>query len=59
MVNFPNIGKQKEPPARNMTPEEYLRFCSFCVSNNPHITPDTCMDRKSGEENLRVPFRVR
>lgn len=58
MIKFPIIGKVEEPEVRKMTSDEYIRFCEFCVRNNPHITPETCMDRKSGEEDMQVPFRL-
>jgi hypothetical protein len=58
MINFPKPGNVQEPPVRKLTPGEYLRFCDFCIRANPHITPENCMDRKSGEEEIKVPFRV-
>lgn len=58
MIKFPTFENVEEPPMRNMTPEEYLRFCEFCVKSNPHITPQSCMDRQSGEEEIKVPFRI-
>jgi len=49
---------QPEPPQRKMTSEEYLRFCDFCLKNNPHITAGNCLARKTGEEEIKVPFRL-
>jgi len=41
-----------------MTAEEYLRFCDFCLKNNPHITAGNGLVRKTGEEEIKVPFRL-
>lgn len=59
MIRFPAFDQVEEPPARNMTPEEYLRFCDFCLKANARLTPQNCMDRKSGEEEIGIPFRCR
>jgi hypothetical protein len=56
MIRFPNPG-QMEPSHRKMSSEEYLEFCDFCIRNNPHITPENCLSRKSGEEEIKTPFR--
>ncbi len=58
MIKFPDLGKQPEPPQKKMSSEEYLRFCDFCLKNNPHITPENCLARKTGEEEIKVPFRL-
>ena len=58
MLNFPDLGNQPEPPMKKMTSEEYLRFCEFCLRNNPHVTVENCLTRKTGEENIKVPFRL-
>ena len=58
MINDPKINHVEEPPVRKMTPEEYLRFCDFCLKKNPYGTPEQCMARKSGEEEIKVPFRI-
>ena len=57
MIRFPSIQNVEEPPVRHMSPEEYLRFCDFCLRANPQVTPENCMARKSGEEEIKVPFR--
>jgi hypothetical protein len=57
MIKFPNLG-QMEPSQRKMSSEEYLEFCDFCIRNNPRITPENCLSRKSGEEEIKVPFRI-
>ena len=43
---------------KKMTPEEYLRFCDFCLKNNPHITAENCLARKTREEEIKVPFHL-
>ncbi len=58
MIRFPDLGRQPEPPQRKMTSKEYLRFCDFCLKNNPHITAENCLARKTGEEEITVPFRL-
>lgn len=58
MVNFPKIEGQEQVVSRNLSPVEYLTFCDFCIKNNPRISPETCMDRKSGEEAIVEPFRL-
>ena len=58
MVRFPNLGKIVEPPQRKMTSEEYLRFCDFCLKNNPHITAENRLARKTGEAEVKVPFHA-
>ncbi len=58
MLDFPKIGKVVEPPQKKMNSMEYIRFCEFCVKNNPHITPENCLHRKTGEEEIKVPFHV-
>jgi hypothetical protein len=56
MIKFPKVGRI-EPSQRKMSSEEYLEFCDFCIRNNPHITPENCLSRKSGEEEIKIPFR--
>lgn len=59
MLNFPEM---KEPVARSlpkMPLREYLQFCAFCLENNPHITPENCLSRDSGERDIREPFSMR
>jgi len=58
MLNFPNLGNVVEPPQKNMTSAEFIQFCDFCLKNNPHITPENCLARKTGEEEIKVPFRM-
>jgi len=58
MLNFPNLGKVVEPPQGKMTSVEFIRFCDFCLKNNPHITPENSLSRKTGEERIKVPFRL-
>jgi hypothetical protein len=57
MIKFPNLGRM-EPSQRKMSSEEYLEFCDFCIRNNPRITSENCLSRKSGEEEIKVPFRI-
>ena len=58
MLKFPILGKESEPPMRKMTSDEFIRYCEFCLKNNPHVTPENCLARKTGEENIKVPFRL-
>ena len=58
MLMFPIIGKEAEPPVRKMTSEEFIRYCEFCLKNNPRITPENCLARKTGEEDIKIPFRL-
>ena len=58
MNEYPDIDAQQEPPHKRMTLEEYNRFCEYSVQNNPHITAANCIDRKTGEEEIKVPFRL-
>ncbi len=57
MFNFPDLGKVKEPPQKKMSLEEYIRFCEFCMQNNPHLASGNRLARKTGEEKIKVPFR--
>ena len=56
MPDFPKFEKGVEPPQKKMDSMEYIRFCNFCVKNNPHITAENCLHRKTGEEEIKVPF---
>ena len=58
MLNFPRRGTITEPPHRKMSSIEFIHFCDFCLKNNPHITAENCLDRKTGEEAIKVPFRL-
>ncbi len=58
MLNFPNLGKVVEPPQGKMASLEFIRFCDFCLKNNPYITSKNCLTRKTGEEKIKVPFRL-
>ena len=58
MLNFSRLGKVIEPQHRKMTSTEFIRFCDFCLKNNPHITSENCLSRKTGEENIKVSFRL-
>ncbi len=58
MLSFPNLGKIEEPPRKKMTSAEYIRFCDFCLKNNPHICSGNSHARKTGEEEIKVPFRL-
>lgn len=54
MIKFPKSENYREPPQKKMVPEEYLRFCDFCLKNNPHIASH----RKTREEEIKIPFRL-
>ncbi len=58
MLNFPNLGKVDEPPQKKMSSAEYIRFCDFCLKNNPHLRSENSLARKTGEEEIKVPFRL-
>ncbi|MCK5675823.1 MAG: hypothetical protein KAH99_02280 [Verrucomicrobia bacterium] len=58
MIKFENLGDQPEPQQKKMSSEEYIRFCEFCLKNNPHITAENCLARKTGEEEIKVPFHL-
>jgi hypothetical protein len=48
----------KEPGHKKMSLAEYIRYCEFCLKNNPHITSENCLHRKTGEESMKEPFRL-
>lgn len=58
MLNFPQVQEAAEPSRVRMSLVDYVQFCAFCVENNPKITPQNCMERKSGEESMTEPFRL-
>jgi len=58
MLKFPNIKNSAEPALPRVSLEEYAAFCAFCMENNPKLTPQNCMERKSGEERIVQPFRI-
>ena len=59
MLNFPEIQNANEPAVRRMSLQEYAHFSVFCLENNPRITPENCLDRDSGEREIKEPFRLR
>ena len=58
MIEFPSMNKVEEPKQEKMSLEQYIQYCDFCIRNNPHITPENCMDRKTGEEDIKEPFSL-
>lgn len=58
MLDFPAIRNTVEPPQPRMSLADYVAFCAFCMQNNPTLTPQNCMERKSGEEDMIEPFRI-
>jgi hypothetical protein len=58
MIKFPNLNGVKEPRHQKMSPSEFISYCEFCLKNNPLITPDNCLDRKTGEESIKKPFSL-
>ncbi|MEE9369294.1 MAG: hypothetical protein V3V05_10615 [Pontiella sp.] len=58
MIQFPKLNTSSEPPLRKMSGKDYLAFCDFCIRNNPSITPENCLARKSGEEAIKTPFFI-
>ena len=57
MVKFSDMERVQEPPQKRMSLDEYIAFCEFCIQNNPRITSENCMDRKTGEEEIHTAFR--
>ena len=58
MVNFPDMKGVQEPPQKKMSLAEYISFCEFCIKNNPQITPESCMNRNTGEEEITAAFHL-
>ncbi len=58
MINFPDMEHVQEPRQKGMSLAEYIEFCEFCIKNNSHITPQSCLDRKTGEEEIKAAFRI-
>ena len=58
MIKFPSMQGVKEPRQKKMSLVEYIHYCDFCLNNNPRITPENCLDRKTGEENIQQPFSL-
>ncbi|MDF7824331.1 hypothetical protein P4B35_09935 [Pontiellaceae bacterium B12227] len=58
MLKFPILGREPEPPVRKMTSHEFIQYCEFCLENNSRITPENCLARKTGEEAIKIPFRL-
>ena len=58
MIEFPSMKRVQEPRRDRMSLAEYIRYCSFCLENNPRITPENCLERKTGEEDIQQPFKL-
>ncbi len=58
MLKFPEIKDAASIPAPKMSLMDYAHFSVFCLENNPHITPENCLVRDSGEFNIKKPFRL-
>ena len=58
MIKFPSMQAVQEPRHERMSLVEYIRYCDFCLKNNPRITPENCLGRKTGEEEIQRPFRL-
>ena len=58
MLKFPALKRTEEPPLPNVSLEDYIAFCAFCMENNPKRTPQNCLERNSGEESITEPFRI-
>ncbi len=58
MLKFPEIKGVEDIPAPKMSLREYAHFSAFCLENNPHITPENCLERDSGERAIKEPFRL-
>jgi hypothetical protein len=58
MIEFPAMQDVKEPRPAKMSLAEYIRYCDFCLKNNPHVTPENCLHRKTGEESIKEPFSL-
>ena len=58
MFKFPEVNEAENIPAPRMSLMEYAHFSVFCLENNPHITPENCLRRDSGEFDITKPFRM-
>ena len=58
MLKFPEIKDGQEPAVPKMSLREYAHFSVFCLGNNSHITPENCLERASGERDMKEPFRL-
>jgi hypothetical protein len=58
MLKFPEVKEAENIPAPKMSLMEYAHFSVFCLENNPHITPENCHDRDTGERDIKEPFRL-
>lgn len=58
MLKFPEIKETEMAPVPRMSLQEYAHFSVFCLENNPHITPENCFERDSGERDIKAPFRL-
>jgi hypothetical protein len=55
-LKFPVLNGEPEPPLKKLTSEEYLRFCEFCLRNNPRLREVDPLLRKTGKEEIKEPF---
>ncbi len=58
MLDFPEIKGLEEPAVPKMSLRDYAHFSVFCLENNPHITPENCLDHDTGERDIKEPFRL-
>ena len=58
MLKFPEVNEEENIPLPRMSLMEYAHFSVFCLENNPHITPENCLGRDSGERDIKEPFRL-
>jgi hypothetical protein len=58
MLKFPKVKEAENIPAPKMSLMEYAHFSVFCLENNPHITPENCHSRDTGERDIKEPFRL-
>jgi len=56
VLDFPTFGHMPEPPTKKLSSEEYLRFCEFCLRNNPRLREKDPLLRKTGKEDIKEPF---
>lgn len=58
MLEFRQVTEPPWPYRRKMSLREYAEFSEFCLKNNPAITPENCLQRDSGERDIKEPFRL-
>lgn len=58
MLNFPEVKGADNIPAPKMSLRDYAHFSAFCLENNSHCTPENCLDRDTGELDMKEPFRL-